>query len=104
MTGAPPLPRVHVIPFVEVAMKIADGPPSSGVPEYHMRYVEPTLASVGSSTLSLSSAVDVVGPMIGFVLSTASGSSVVGRPRVAAGPAPVRARVPTPTGGTVRPA
>jgi hypothetical protein len=30
------LPRTQVVPFVEVAMKIAGGPPSSGVPEYHM--------------------------------------------------------------------
>src|SRR5215510_14129086 len=103
MTGAPPLPRVQVVAFVEVAMKIAGRPPSSGVAEYHMTYVEPTFASAGSSTLSLSSAADGDGPRTGFAASWASGSRVVGRLSVAAGPDPVRARVPTPMGGNVTP-
>ena len=55
--------------------------------------------TLGSSTLSLSSATGALGARTGFALSRVSGSAVAGRPSAAAGPVPERVRVLTPTGG-----
>src|SRR5678816_1902203 len=69
-TGWPAFARVQTEPSEEVAMKIAGADPSSAVPEYHITYVEPTFATVGSSTSSLSPTVAAVGARTGSVSYT----------------------------------
>ena len=84
-------------------MKIAGADPSSAVPEYHITYVEPTFATVGSSTSSLSPTVAAVGARTGLAPSGESGRSVAGSCRLAPVPVPLTASVRTPTGPNVDP-
>ena len=84
-------------------MKIAGADPSSAVPEYHITYVEPTFATVGSSTLSLSPTVAAVGARTGLAPSGVSGKSVAGSSRLAPVPVPLTVSVGTPSGPNVVP-
>src|SRR5262249_17361313 len=102
-TGLPPFARVQLTPSDEVAMKIAGPEPSSAVPEYHITYVEPTFAIVGSSTLSLSPTAAAAGLSTGLAPSSVSGRSVDGSCRLAPAPVPLVVSVRTPTGPNVVP-
>ena len=61
--------------------------------------MEPTFATAGSSTLSLSRTEAAVGPSTGFAASALSGSRVDGRVSAAALPLPETTRVETPSDG-----